>query len=595
MLLSDRLEEIYAGPDGPQIAAFFDFDGTLIHGFSAVDFYLDRLRSGKIGPLEAVRTTALALRGVETEDDFEKLVAIGLSGLSGHHQDDVTAVGERVFAKRLAARVYPEGWRLVQAHHRMGHTVVLASSATRFQLEAAARTLGIDYILSTGLESDADGVLTGRADLPTLWRAGKARAVRDFAAEHGVDLAESYAYSNGNEDIDFLSQVGHPAATTPEDKLRAYATEHDWPVLDFRGRGFPGVPTMVRSAAALGGILTGIGTGAALGLLNGSRERAVSSIMALSSEYSLGLAGVSVDTLGEQHVWEHRPAVFVFNHQSQLDVFVICHLLRRDFTGVAKQELLKDPVFGPLFRFAGVAFVDRSGNTDPRLSLAPALEKLREGVSIVIAPEGTRSLTPTLGTFKTGAFHLAREAGVPVVPIVIRNAGELMWRDSLTIRPGVVQVAVLPPIDVTQWPADQIRARTAQVQAMFADTLAAWPGEPAPQAHTAPEAVSEPLSASSAAPSVEEGPAYPAKRPRSRSAATRAALAKRAAPTKKAAAKKPAPGKKVAATKKAAAKKTPVAKKAAATRKAAPTKKAVAKKVARKKAAPAKKTPPAGG
>ena len=365
MLLSDRLAQVYAGPEGPQVAAFFDFDGTLIHGFSAVDFYLDRIRSGKVGPLEAIRTTALALRGVETEEDFEKLVAIGLSGLDGHHQDDVTAVGERVFAKKVAARVYPEAWQLVQAHHRMGHTVVLASSATRFQLEAAARTLGIDHVLSTTLEAGDDGILTGRAHGPTLWRAGKANAVRIFGAEHDIDLEASYAYSNGNEDIDFLSQVGFPAATTPEDRLREHATAEGWPVLDFRSRGLPSLPTIARSAAAMGGILTGIGTGAAFGLLNGSRRTAISSIMALSSEYSLALAGVRVDTIGEQHVWEQRPAVFVFNHQSQLDVFVICYLLRRDFTGVAKQELTKDPIFGPVFRFAGVAFVDRRGRGQP--------------------------------------------------------------------------------------------------------------------------------------------------------------------------------------------------------------------------------------
>ncbi len=484
MLLSDRLAQVYAGPEGPEVAAFFDFDGTLIHGFSAVDFYVDRIRSGKVGPLEAIRTAAVALRGVETEEDFEKLVSIGLAGLDGHHEDDVTAVGERVFAKKLAARVYPEAWQLVQAHHRMGHTVVLASSATRFQLEAAARTLGIDHILHTALEAGDDGILTGRPHGPTLWRAGKANAVRVFAADHDIDLAASYAYSNGDEDIDFLSQVGFPAATTPEDKLREHATEHGWPVLDFRSRGLPSLTTVARSAAAMGGILTGIGTGAAFGLLNGSRRTAISSMMALSAEYSLALAGVRIDTIGEHHVWEQRPAVFVFNHQSQLDVFVICYLLRRDFTGVAKQELTKDPVFGPVFRFAGVAFVDRQGGRNPREALAPAVEKLRDGISVVIAPEGTRSLTPTLGDFKTGAFHLAREAGVPVVPIVIRNAGELMWRDSLTIKPGTVQVAVLPPIDVSAWPADQVRNKTREVQQLFADTLAHWPGEPRPAPKT---------------------------------------------------------------------------------------------------------------
>ena len=66
------------------------------------------------------------------------------------------------------------------------------------------------------------------------------------------------------------------------------------------------------------------------------------------------------------------------------------------------------------------------------------------------------------------------------MPIVIRNAGELMWRDSLTIKPGTVQVAVLPPIDVSAWPADQVRNKTREVQALFADTLAHWPGDPRP-------------------------------------------------------------------------------------------------------------------
>ena len=362
MLLSDRLAQVYAGPEGPQVAAFFDFDGTLIHGFSAVDFYLDRIRSGKVGPLEAIRTTALALRGVETEEDFEKLVAIGLSGLDGHHQDDVTAVGERVFAKKLAARVYPEAWQLVQAHHRMGHTVVLASSATRFQLEAAARTLGIDHVLSTTLEAGDDGILTGPAHGPTLWRAGKANAVRIFAArarhrprgelrllqrQRGHRLPQPGRLPRGH----------HPGGPAPRARHRRAAGRCSTSA----AAACPACPTIARSAAAMGGILTGIGTGAAFGLLNGSRRTAISSIMALSSEYSLALAGVRVDTIGEQHVWEQRPAVFVFNHQSQLDVFVICYLLRRDFTGVAKQELTKDPIFGPVFRFAGVAFVDRRG------------------------------------------------------------------------------------------------------------------------------------------------------------------------------------------------------------------------------------------
>ena len=475
--LASRIEQIYAAPTSAHIGAFFDFDGTLIHGFSAVDFYLERLRRGQIGPAEALRTITMALRGITSEEDFEKFVAQGFKAFAGLDEATVLNAGADVFRKRLASRIFPEAWALVEAHRRQGHTVVLASSATRFQLAAAAETLGIDHVLSTGVEVGEDGLFTGRADGPSLWRAGKAQAVQDFAKAHDVDLAESYAYSNGTEDIPFLDVVGHPAATSPEDGLRQHALGMGWPVLDFASRGTPGPVTLARSAAGFGGLVGGIATGLGLSVLNG-RRRGVDSMIGLSGDISLALAGVTVETIGEEHLWSHRPAVFIFNHQSQLDVPIMCHLLRRGFTGVAKKELMKDPIFGPAFRFAGAAFVDRQGGGDPRAALAPAAEKLREGVSIAIAPEGTRSVTPTLGRFKTGAFHLARQAGVPVVPVVIRNAGQLMWRDSLVIRPGTVDVVVHPPLDVVAWRDDDVRANVDLVQQGYSDTLAHWPGEP---------------------------------------------------------------------------------------------------------------------
>ena len=91
-----------------------------------------------------------------------------------------------------------------------------------------------------------------------------------------------------------------------------------------------------------------------------------------------------------------------------------------------------------MFRLADMAFVDRGNTTQAKAALAPAVARLREGISLVMAPEGTRSATPALGPFKKGAFHVAMQAGVPIVPIVIRNAGELMWRGASTIREGTV-------------------------------------------------------------------------------------------------------------------------------------------------------------
>ena len=81
--LQQRLDEVYSGPTGPRIGAFFDFDGTLIHGFSAVDFYLDRILRGKVGPVEGLQTIALAVRGITTEEDFERFVGVGLGTFKG--------------------------------------------------------------------------------------------------------------------------------------------------------------------------------------------------------------------------------------------------------------------------------------------------------------------------------------------------------------------------------------------------------------------------------------------------------------------------------------------------------------------------------
>jgi putative phosphoserine phosphatase/1-acylglycerol-3-phosphate O-acyltransferase len=79
------------------------------------------------------------------------------------------------------------------------------------------------------------------------------------------------------------------------------------------------------------------------------------------------------------------------------------------------------------------------------------VDKLLAGVSIVLAPEGTRSLSPRVGAFKKGGFHLARDAGVPIVPIVIRNAGEIMWRNARVVQEGTIEVVVHEPVPTAGW------------------------------------------------------------------------------------------------------------------------------------------------
>jgi putative phosphoserine phosphatase/1-acylglycerol-3-phosphate O-acyltransferase len=480
--LPELVAEIHAAPRGPRVAAYFDYDGTVIDGFSASAFYRQRIRALEIGPLELARTLLASARGIAGEQEFAEFLEEALGAWKGQAEETVTALSEKLFKNEIAGRLHHETWRLAEAHRAMGHTLVLASSATQFQVEPMARELGVDHALFSPIEI-LDGVVTGRTAGGPLWGGGKARAVRALAAEHDLDLERSFAYSNGDEDLPFLEAVGHPVAVSPEGGLEAEAERRGWPVLWCDGRpATPGPIQLARTAAFYTGMFAGLGAGVAAGLVRRSRRTLVDIGGEVGVDLGLALAGIEVDVrTGVEHLFSARPCVFVFNHQSKIDPILLTKMLRGGFTGVAKKEVANVPGFGQFFRIAGVAFIDRGNTTQAKQALAPAVAKIREeGLSLVLAPEGTRSPTPRLGSFKKGAFHIAMQAGVPIVPIVIRNAGEVMWRGSQTLHSGTVEVAVLPPVDTSDWSVATIDDHVAAVRGMFVDTLAAWPGDPQP-------------------------------------------------------------------------------------------------------------------
>jgi HAD superfamily hydrolase (TIGR01490 family) len=468
----DLVAAVEAGRKGPHIGAFFDFDGTLIDGYSLSAFARHHLRSLQVTPADLGRMLLTGIRGVTSEEDFEQFTVLSMHTWAGRSEDELAELGERLFVQGISGSLYPEAWRLVEAHQQAGHTVVLASSATRFQVEPAARAMGVSHILVSPVEI-VNGVCTGRPGGPLLWRAGKAAAVLGFAGEHGIDLPQSYAYSNGDEDVPFLQTAGRARAINPGRHLAEAARHYGWPVARFRSRR-AGVADIARTAAGLVGMLGGFTAGMVLGAATGSRREAVDLGTTLAGELGSVLAGVRLDVHGAEHL-AARPAVFLFNHQSQLDVLILAKLLRGGFTGVAKKELANSPGFGLMFRLADVAFVDRQDNAQARKALEPAVQKLRDGISLVIAPEGTRSATPALGPFKKGAFHVAMQAGVPIVPIVIRNSGELMWRGATTIHAGTVQIAVLPPVATEGWDAAGLEEHVHGVRGQYLATLANWP------------------------------------------------------------------------------------------------------------------------
>jgi len=475
MTIDELLAEIEDGPKGPKVGAFFDFDGTLISGYSAAAFYEDRVRRRELSVGELARTLFAATEMTVRGTDVNKLMDVAISSWAGRSEVEVTEIFDRLFHDRIAGMVYPEARELVKAHHRAGHTVALATSATRYQASPLAEDLAVEHVLCTEVEV-VQGNFSGLFAGEILWGPAKARAVKKLARRARIDLARSYGYANGDEDVPFLEVVGQPRPLNPAGGLERFARENDWPVSRFSSRGRPGIRQIVRTGAALAGLGAAGSVGLAVGALNQSRRQAANVATSIGPDLALALAGVELRVTGSEHLWSDRPAVFIFNHQSSIDVAVLGSLIRRDLTGVAKKELGRDPRFMLIGYVVDIAYVDRADPAQARAALDPAVEKLREGVSIAIAPEGTRSATQRLGRFKKGAFHLAMQGGVPIVPIVIRNAGDVMWRGSILIRPGTIDVAVLPPIPTGDWNVDELDARIGEVRDQFIETLERWPG-----------------------------------------------------------------------------------------------------------------------
>jgi putative phosphoserine phosphatase/1-acylglycerol-3-phosphate O-acyltransferase len=258
----------------------------------------------------------------------------------------------------------------------------------------------------------------------------------------------------------------------PDSELARVGARRGWPVYQFSSRGRPGA----REIAGLVGSLTSLGPAALVGLpaalASGSLRKGADLMLSTYAELTTALTGVELNVEGEEHLWSHRPAVFIFNHQSGLDSILMAQLTQRDVVGVAKKELETTPIVGPLMKAAGVVFVDRGDRAKAIEAMQPAVEAMRKGLSVVIAPEGTRSATKKLGRFKKGAFHMAMAAGVPIVPVVLKNALDALPRNGIVIRPATVDVVVHPPIATSEWRREDLDDHIAEIEKLYEETLA---------------------------------------------------------------------------------------------------------------------------
>jgi 1-acyl-sn-glycerol-3-phosphate acyltransferase len=163
----------------------------------------------------------------------------------------------------------------------------------------------------------------------------------------------------------------------------------------------------------------------------------------------LWVGGIRTETSGFDHDLNSRSYIFMSNHQSNFDIPVLYSALPVQFRWLAKAELFRIPIFGLSMRGAGYISIDRSNRKSAFYSLARAVEAIRNGTSVMIFPEGTRSTDGQLLPYKKGGFVMAVDAGVPIVPVVITGTHAIMPKGRLLIRRRWVRVHIGRPIETS--------------------------------------------------------------------------------------------------------------------------------------------------
>lgn len=166
----------------------------------------------------------------------------------------------------------------------------------------------------------------------------------------------------------------------------------------------------------------------------------------------LFFVGVKLDVKGLDNIPE-EPSIIMYNHQSALDILAFIAALPIDWKAVMKKEVGNMPFIGWVAKLAGHYFVARDGSEGDTREVKKIVKSIRSGPSVLIAPEGTRSKDGRLLSFQKGGFLIAILAKVPVVPMVITGGLKIKPKHSNVIKPGTMQVRILPPIYVYDLPS----------------------------------------------------------------------------------------------------------------------------------------------
>lgn len=465
------VRHIKSSDSGAQIGAFFDFDGTIIDGFSAFIFLREQLRQGYLKPPQIAKVVMALANYKMGLIDFPGVIDVGAEILAGIDEREYGKFSEKVYDAFIKPMIYPEARALIQAHRDKGHTIAIISSASNYQVESAARELGIEHVHFTRFNAE-NGVLNGEVEHPACWGEGKVAAVDAVVKQCGLDLSRSYFYSDSEDDLLALQHVGLPRVVNPSERLQTIASESGWPVQIFARMGKPTLIENVKSLGVYGSLIGSYLGGLGVWKANGSKDEGRRFMLSLFTDVVFPLTNIQVHVRNPENFWKKQPVVVIFNHQSQADGLIIMKLLKDNFAAIGKKEIGKFRLFAKAYEFAGVIPIDRENTASAIEAMQPLVDALViERRNVAIAPEGTRSSTKKPGAFKKGAFHVAMQAGVPVLPVVIHNGMDIQPKGQFAYRPGCVEVEILEPVDTSRWTKKNLNKHVNEVRNSFLTAL----------------------------------------------------------------------------------------------------------------------------
>ncbi len=414
-------------------AAIFDLDRTLLRGSSTPVLNQALYEQGLAGraglPGQALLTQFYDVFG-ETLPSMATARAAALA-VRGWPVSEVRKAAEAA-ADRLQDQVLPYVPALLDSHRLAGRVLALATTTPYDLVEPLARRLGFDHLIATryATELDEEGVERYRGAIAGgfVWALGKLQAVRAWAEAEGIDLRQSWAYSDSVYDIPLLAAVGQATAVNPDLRLQAAAFLARWPVVHLNAPA--GVPKVLGAEP-------------------------MDALRLLSRLTSFPF--VRFDIAGTEYIPRHGPAIVAANHRSYFDVTAYGMAVfeaGRNPRGLAKKELFDAPIVGTLVRASGAICVDRKRSG--RAAYEEAEQALRSGELLIIAPQGTiprgeAFFDPRLRG-KSGVARLAAATGAPVIPLGVWGT-ELVWPRSSrvpdvknVIHPPTVRVRVGPRV-----------------------------------------------------------------------------------------------------------------------------------------------------